>query len=83
MREHPGRELAREIERREWTQKDAAEVLGCSAQYINDLVRGRRSISVTMALKLEQALGEDARVWLSRQSGYDLDQARARVEASS
>lgn len=45
-------ELRRRVQKVE-TQKEAATVLGVSAQYLNDVLRGRREIAATLA----QALG--------------------------
>ncbi|MBO0931231.1 HigA family addiction module antitoxin [Fibrella aquatilis] len=70
---HPGEMLADELEARNITQKHLAELLGISATFISELIRGKKSVSVAMALKLEQALQIDASFWLNAQRNYNRD----------
>jgi len=72
---HPGEMLADELEQRAITQKELAEQLDVSATFISELTRGKKSVSVAMALKLEQALQIDASFWLNAQRNYNRDLA--------
>jgi len=77
---HPGVILQRELEARHMRQKDLADKLGLSYAYINDLIHGRRSVSVSMAVRLEDLWGISAEMWLGMQMHYDLFMARKEPE---
>lgn len=42
----------------------------------NDIVRGKRTITVDTALRLSRFLGTSAEFWLNLQSAYDLEKGR-------
>jgi len=74
---HPGRIVRQEcIEASGLDVSEAARVLGVTRQALNNLVTERAGISPEMAIRLEQAFGGTADVWLRMQSAYDLAQAR-------
>jgi len=74
---HPGRIVRQEcIEASGLDVTEAARVLGVTRQALNNLVTERAGISPEMAIRLEQAFGGTADVWLRMQSAYDLAQAR-------
>lgn len=79
---HPGEMLADELESRQFMQKQLAAQIGVSATFISELIRGKKSVSVAMALKLEEVLGIDASFWLNAQRNYNRDVAyqKARKE---
>lgn len=72
---HPG-EVLREYLPEEMTVAAAAEHLGVSRQTLSALLNGRSGVSADMALRLSQALGTSADMWLNMQVAYDLWQAR-------
>lgn len=72
---HPG-EVLREYLPEELTVAAAAEHLGVSRQTLSALLNGRSGVSADMALRLSQALGTSADMWLNMQVAYDLWQAR-------
>ena len=49
-----------------------AKDLHISIPRINDLVRGKRGITVDTALRLSRYFGNSAQFWIGLQSGYDL-----------
>lgn len=73
---HPGELLAEELEVRNLTQTALAREMGRPVQAINEIVRGRKSVTAETAVGLEAALGIDARIWMSLQSQYDIVIAR-------
>jgi len=77
---HPGESLREELEEREMTQVALVKAMGRSARLVNEIVRGRRSITADTALALEEALEISASVWLGQQMQYDLSEAVARRE---
>jgi len=71
---HPG-EVLREYLPESVTVTEAAERLGITRQALSALLNGRAGVSADMALRLSQALGTSAEMWLSMQVAYDLWQA--------
>ena len=72
---HPGQMLADELEAWYMTQQQLAGLMGVSASSISELVRGKKSVSMSMALKLEAALEISAEFWLNAQRHYNQDTA--------
>lgn len=58
------------------TVTHAAEVLGVTRAALSRIVNGRASISADMAVRLADALGTSAEMWLNMQAQYDLWQVR-------
>lgn len=61
-------------------QKDLAQRLGISEQYLSDILLGKRGISVYVAIGLERVLGLDARELLIAQVDDDLAKAKETAE---
>ncbi len=64
------------------TQKEAAELLGISYPRMNEVVKGRRSITPSTALRLARLTGTEAEFWLNLQQAVDLWDAIHSDEAS-
>ena len=62
------------------TVSGLAEALGVSRQTINELLRGRRSVSPEMALRLSRLFGNSAEFWLNAQRAVDLWDAAQAIE---
>ena len=74
---HPGEIVKYEcLEPLGLTITRAARGLGVSRQKLSDLVNGKASLSVDMAIRLSQAFGSTPETWLGMQTAYDLWQAR-------
>lgn len=58
------------------SQHQLALGMRVAQQKINDIVRGRRSITPQTALRLAIALGTTAEFWISLQAEYDLECAK-------
>ena len=71
---HPG-EVLREYMPDSVTVTQAAERLGVTRQALSALLNGRAGVSADMALRLSQAFGTSAEMWLSMQLAYELWQA--------
>ena len=69
----PGEILQDELEVRNWTQADLAEVLGRPVQAINEIISGKKAITPDTALAFSQALGTSPEYWLNLESSYRLD----------
>jgi len=68
----PGDFLREELDAREWTQNDLAEVLGRSPRLVNEIISARRSITPETATALAKALGTSAEVWMNLESVWRL-----------
>jgi addiction module HigA family antidote len=70
---HPG-EMLREDFLPDYglTVAGLATAAGVSRQSINELLRGRRSVSPEMALRLARLFGNTAEFWLNAQRAVDL-----------
>jgi HTH-type transcriptional regulator/antitoxin HigA len=75
---HPGEILQDELEARDIRKSLFAEQLGIKPGHLSELLHGRRHISATTALKLEELLGISAEYWLRVQVYYDLFVARSK-----
>jgi len=74
---HPGETIRYDIlEPLGMSVNQLAKALGITAARLNDIVRGRRGITVDTALRLARYLGGDAGFWLRLQVDYDLRTAR-------
>ena len=74
---HPGLLLKEEIEYRGITQKVLAKQMGVSYTVLNEILNGKRPISVEYALYLEAVLGIDAQLWIQMQADYNLQVAKS------
>jgi len=72
---HPG-EVLREYLPEGMTVTEAARRLGVTRQALSALLNGRAGVSADMSLRLSQALGTSAEMWLSMQAAYDLWEAK-------
>jgi antitoxin HigA-1 len=68
---HPG-EVLREYLPAGMTIAQVAQHLGVTRQALSALLNGRAGVSAEMALRLSQAFGTSAEMWVSMQATYDL-----------
>lgn len=70
---HPG-EMLREDFMPDFglTAADLAEKLGVSRQTVNEILRERRAVSPSMALRLSRLFGNTPEFWLNAQRAVDL-----------
>jgi addiction module HigA family antidote len=71
---HPGEVLRDELEEIGLTQSALAKHIGVLPKTINEICRGKRGISVEMAMKLSKSLGGGPRFWLNLQSNWEISQ---------
>ena len=80
---HPGEILLEEfLKPMSLTQTAFAEKLGWTRVRLNEIIRGKRSITADAALDLAKVLGTSPKLWMNLQATYDLDQAMKRREAA-
>lgn len=78
---HPGRIIARMLDREGMTQKNLGERTGLTEKYLSEIINGEASVSVETALLLENALGGSASFWINLEK--DFQETKARIERKS
>lgn len=73
---HPGDILKEELQARGISQKRFAQMIEMSYTAFNEILNGKRPISVETAMKIEAATEIDARFWIDLQSDYNYHIAR-------
>ena len=76
----PGDSIVDLMEERDWSQIDLARRLGFSAKHLNQLIKGKASLTDDTALRLERVLGTNANFWLNREAKYREHSARLKVQ---
>jgi HTH-type transcriptional regulator/antitoxin HigA len=66
----PGDYLSEELEARNWSQVDFAEILGRPTQFVSEIISGKKEITRESAAQIGAALGTSPEVWLNLQNGY-------------
>ena len=70
---HPGEMLLEEfVKPLKITQTELAQKLGVSYPRLNEIIKGRRSVTPDTALRLSHVLGMSADFWLGLQQDWDL-----------
>ena len=72
----PGDILKEELAARGWTQKVFADIIGKPLQSVNEIIRGKKSITPETAKLLGAALGTSAELWLNLDANYRLKSTR-------
>ena len=73
---HPGELLEEEIEFIGMTQLELARRMGRPPQVVNEIIKGKKSITPETAVELENVLGISAQLWTNSQASYDFTLAR-------
>lgn len=92
----PGEHLANELEARHWSQADFAQILGRPAQFVSEIIAGKKEITRESATQIAAAFGSTPDVWLNLQNRYllweqrhdqaakrDLDEVRVRAQLNA
>jgi HTH-type transcriptional regulator / antitoxin HigA len=77
----PGANILELIEAKGMTQHQLAARMDRPPNKINEILHGKRAITVETALELELVLGLPAAYWLEREKSYQLAKARLAAEA--
>jgi len=72
----PGDILKEELAARGWTQKVFADIIGKPLQSVNEIIRGKKSITPETAKLLGAALGTSTELWLNLEANYCFNQCR-------
>lgn len=80
---HPGQMLLEEfLKPAGISQATFAGQIGWTRTRLNELIKGKRSITADAALDLSAALGTSAKLWMNLQATWDLSQALRRRQAA-
>lgn len=66
----PGDFLAEELEARHWSQNDFAEILGRPAQFVSEIISGKKEITRESAAQIGAAFNQSPELWLNLQNSY-------------
>jgi HTH-type transcriptional regulator / antitoxin HigA len=72
----PGEFLKEELEARNWSQSEFAEIIGRPVRLVNEIVAGKKSITPETAKQLSASLGTSAEFWMNLESQYQLSKVR-------
>lgn len=64
-----------ELKERNMTQKQLSELTGIKPSVLSETINGKRSVSLSVAMALEKAMGIPAEVWMNLQTQFDIDSA--------
>lgn len=73
----PGDTVADLLDEQGWSQTEFAERVGYTLKHVNQLIRGKATITEDTAVRLERVLGSSAQFWLNREAQYREALARA------
>lgn len=68
---HPGSILGEELRERGIKQNEFALAIGMQASHLNSLIKGKRSMTHEIAIKIEEELGISYDFWMRVQAKYD------------
>lgn len=69
---HPGEVLSDVLKDLQVTQTSFAKLLGVSRRTVNEIIQGRRPITVDMAIRIGKTLGNGPLLWLNLQQKVDI-----------
>ena len=70
---HPGTILKLELEERGISQKEFAEMLGIQKSHLNEIIKGKRSMTNSVADKIEEILGISSVSLMNLQTQFEYD----------
>lgn len=72
----PGEFLREELEAREWSQQELADILERPARLVSELISAKRAITPETARGLADAFGTSAEYWMNLESQYQLSKVQ-------
>jgi addiction module HigA family antidote len=79
---HPGALLAEVIPATGKSKSEIAALLGISRQHLYDILREKKPVSPSVAVRLGKLFGDGAGVWTRMQAAYDTWDAERTVDVS-
>jgi len=72
----PGEFLREELDARNWSQTELAEIIGRPVRLINEIIAGKKAITPETAIQLGESLGTGPELWMNLESQYQLSKVR-------
>ncbi len=72
---HPGLLLAELLDELAVSQAELARAIGVSPMRVSHIIKGKRSVTADLALRLGRRFRQTPQFWLNLQAHYDLDRA--------
>ena len=69
---HPGEVLADVLADLQINESDLARALNVSTQTVNEIIQGKKAITIDLAIRLGKALGNGPQLWLNLQQKIDI-----------
>ncbi|WP_199248607.1 HigA family addiction module antitoxin [[Phormidium] sp. ETS-05] len=69
---HPGEVLADILDDLQITEAEFAKALNVSAETVNEIIDGKKAITIDLAIRLGKALGNGPQIWLNLQQKIDI-----------
>lgn len=79
----PGEFLKDELEARNWTQVEFAEIIGKDTRLIYEVINGKRAVTPETAIIFGEALGTSPELWMNLESQYQLSKVRPKQSSVS
>jgi HTH-type transcriptional regulator / antitoxin HigA len=79
----PGEFLRDELESRNWTQIEFAEIIGKDTRLVYEIINGKRAVTPETAIIFGEALGTSPELWLNLESQYQLSKVRSKQSTVS
>lgn len=73
---HPWEDIGEELEARGWTQRKFADIIWISAPELNNIIKGKKNLTPALAVRIGEAFGTSADVWMNLQTAYSLSIAK-------
>lgn len=77
---HPGRYLANQIKERNRTQKQFSDLIGKKVSEVNELINGKRNITIQRDMVLSLIFDDPERKWINMQNDYDYYIAKMKMD---
>ena len=72
----PGEFLREELESRDWSQQELADILDRPPRLISELIAGKRAVTPETAKGLADAFGTSSEYWMNLESQYQLSKVK-------
>jgi len=76
----PGYFIREQLELREWTQEDLAEIMGITPKHLNAILREKQPLTIDIARLLGEVFNTSAQYWLNIDYGYRLWKEQGKSE---
>lgn len=76
----PGHFIREEMELRDWTQEDLADVMGITPKHLNAILREKQSLTIEIARLLGEVFNTSAQYWINIDTGYRLWKEQDKTE---